>query len=178
MSMEYVSFAAAILGLLVAAMSLGWQVCSWIYDGRRVRVALVHGVLGQTMVAAGRVGRDRKPRPVAPMRQQGFTGSEVIGIAVTNVGRAPVRIDRYSAGLVRGGMSLSPVGNAIGPALPFRLPPGETETWYAHADDARALIEATRSIGRAASLHVYMSVELGTGDTVRARRTIQLGSGR
>lgn len=100
---------------------------------------------------------------------------EVVGIAVTNVGRAPVRIDRYCIALVRGGFSVYPVGNAIGPTLPYRLPPGETEVWLADAQDARALISATRSIGRIASDDVRMEVQLGTGDVKRTRRSLVVG---
>lgn len=99
----------------------------------------------------------------------------MIGIAVTNVGRAPVRIDRYSAVLQRGGMSFSPVADAVGPGLPFRLAPGETETWFALADDAHRLGSSMRAIGRNVSDDVFMSVELGTGDTVRTRRRVALG---
>jgi hypothetical protein len=93
---------------------------------------------------------------------------------VTNVGRAPVRIDRYGVQLVEGGMSFLPVGDALGPKLPFRLPPGETETWYAKVEDARALVFATRGVVKRVSDDVRMTVELGTGDTKRTRRSIHV----
>lgn len=170
--MVLAAFIVAALGLMVASLSFGWQITSWIMDGRRVRVRLLHGAMGHHGVAVGKVSRDRQPRDVNAVIAEGFTGEEIIGIAVTNVGRAPVRIDKYAVALARGGMSFIPIGDAIGPDLPFRLPPGETETWYARADDARRLISATRSIGHAASSDVYMSVELGTGDVRKTRQTV------
>lgn len=170
--MALAAFFVAALGLLVASLSFGWQIAAWVMDGRRVRVQLLHGARGQHGVAIGKVGRDKQPKDLNTVIAEGFTGEEVIGIAVTNVGRAPVRVDKYSVHLARGGMTFTPIGDAIGPALPFRLPPGETETWFALADDGRRLVSATRSIGQIASSDVYMSVELGTGDVRRTRRSV------
>ena len=162
------------VGLLLAALSLGWQIASWTLDGRRVRVRLLHGSIGPSGTATGRVGRDKKPKNLSALIAEGFTQREVIGVAVTNVGRAPVRVDRYSVRLVRGGFSFSPMGDAVGPTLPFRLAAGETESWFANADDARLLTTSTRSIGRNSSSEVFMEVKLGTGDVRRTRNTIVL----
>lgn len=170
-----VALALSIVGAVTAALSLGWQVASWSLDGRRVRVRLLHGAIGPQGTATGPVGRDGKPRDLKAINLEGFTKKEVIGIAVTNVGRAPVRVDRYEVVLVRGGFSFFPLGNAIGPTLPHRLAPGETEVWLADADDARALIRSTRAIGRGSSSDVRMQVHLGTGDVRRTRRSVVLG---
>lgn len=175
--MVVAGFALACLSLVVAGLSAGWQVYAWVLDGRRVRLALVHGVLGRAGAATGLVGRDRAPNDLSRLRSQGFDGPEVVGVSVTNVGRAPVRIDRYGVQLVEGGMSFLPVGDALGPELPFRLPPGETETWYAKVDDARALVFATRGVVRRVSNDVRMTVDLGTGDTKRTRRSVLVGDG-
>lgn len=161
--------------LVLAAASLGWQVAAWLMDGRRVRVTLLHGLLSAGGVYAGKVERGGRPRDLASLYRQGLHGTEVIGVAVTNVGRAPVRIDRYSIALAEGGMSFTPVADAIGPALPHRLPPGETETWYAEADSARALVSSVRAVGRRASDDVRAVVELSTGDEKRTRRTLTVG---
>jgi len=162
------------VGLLLAALSFGWQIASWVFDGRRVRVRLLHGAVGPAGSATGKVGKDRRPKDMKSLVAEGFDRQEVIGIAVTNVGRAPVRIDRYGVHLAEGGFSFYPIGDAIGPILPFRLAPGETETWLADANDARRLITTTRAIGKKASNDVFMQVELGTGDHRRTRQTIVL----
>jgi len=169
-----VSLLIACLSLLIGALALGWQVAAWALDGRRVRVVLLHGASGMAGAAVGKVGRNGRPVDLSQVRAEGFTGEEVIGISVTNIGRSPVRVDRYSVELTRGGMSFSPIGDAVGPELPFRLPPGESETWYARHSDALRLLHSMRSIGRAPSRTVRMSVQLGTGDIRRTRRVLEI----
>lgn len=175
--MTIAAFVLATLSLLIAALSAGWQVYAWVLDGRRVRLTLVHGVFGRGGVATGLVGRDRLPKDVSQVRSEGFDGFEVLGVSVTNVGRAPVRIERYGVELTKGGMSHLPVGDLMGPDLPFRLPPGETETCYAKVEDARPLVYATRGIRRVVSDDVRMVVKLGTGDEKRTRRSVIVGDG-
>lgn len=162
----------ALLSLAVALLSAGWQITAWVLDGRRVRLALVHGALGRGGAAVGRVERDGRPKNLTHLRDEGFFDEEVIGVSVTNVGRAPVRIDGYGVELVSGEMSFKPVGDAIGPKLPFRLPPGESETWYARAADARALVGSMGHVRHNTERRVRMTVELGTGDTRRTRRSV------
>lgn len=170
--MEIATFVIACLGLLLAVVSAAWQVFAWTFDGRRVRLRLVHGAIGPAGAVTGPVGRDGRPRDLSRVRAEGFVGEEVIGVSVTNVGRAAVRIDRYGAEVVRGGVALRPVADSLGPDLPYRLPPGETETWFVKARDARALLDAINGVRRGASREIRMSVELGTGDVRRTRRVI------
>lgn len=166
----------ACASLVLAAVSLGWQVAAWLMDGRRTRVTLLHGLMSTGGAYTGKVGRGGRPRDLTSLHRQGIHGTEVLGVAVTNVGRAPVRVDRYRIELTKGGLSFTPVADAIGPALPYRLQPGETETWYARADSARALVSSMRDIGRRASDDVRAIVQFGTGDEKRTRRTLTVGS--
>jgi hypothetical protein len=154
----------------VAALSLGWQIAVHQLEGRRVRVTLVHGAAGRGSVVTSKVGRTGAPSNHARLAEQGFTEA-VIGVAVTNLGRAPVRVDRYSVLPVgRAAASLSVLGeNVLGPELPYRLPAGETETWFVTDAQARALIAANRAMAPTSN-RVRMSVELGTGDVRRTRR--------
>lgn len=164
----------ACLSLAVAALSLGWQIAVWTLEGRRVRLTLTHGAMGFHGSVTGKVARDGRPKDLTQVRAEGFSGEEVIGVAVTNLGRAPVRIDKYSVRMVDGGLEASFLGEAIGPDLPFRLPPGETETWYARASSARALVHAQRTLRPHASGRVRMTVQLGTGDVRLTRRHLEL----
>lgn len=172
--MTVAAFIVAALGLLVAALALGWQIAAWLYDGRRVRVSLVHGAISSSLAVTGKVERDRQPRDLSSSYIPGFVGREVIGIAVTNVGRAPVRIDRCTVVPRIGALSFTAHGNIVGPDLPYRLPPGETETWFVDATDVRALITSNAGTNRRASRDVAMTVVLGTGDSRRTRRTVIL----
>jgi hypothetical protein len=175
MSIAIGALVLAVLSFIASGLSVGWQIASWMMDGRRVRVSLLHGASGPVGSAVGKVGRNRRPRNLASVRAEGFTGNEVVGIAVTNIGRAPLRVDRYGVRLVKGGFSFYPIGEAVGPTLPFRLPPGETETWYANVDDARALVASARAIGHKVPAEIRMEIELGTGDWKRTRRSLLIG---
>src|SRR5690554_5403039 len=106
--------AVACVSLLLSAGSIGWQAASWKLDGGRVRVRLVHGTLGSGGVASGPVGRDGSRRDLRLSRSSGFNGPEVVGIAVTNVGRASVRVDRYAVELGRREGGFTPLADAIG----------------------------------------------------------------
>lgn len=95
---------------------------------------------------------------------------------MTNVGRAPVTVTRYSAILIRGALSFSPIGSQIGPALPFRLQPGESDSWYADMLDVNALVQAAAAVNKKRKVRrkVCMSVELETGDIKKTRRHLSV----
>jgi hypothetical protein len=171
--MAIAAFAIACLGLLVAALSAGWQIAAWTMEGRRVKVRLFHGAGGRSGFAVGPVARDHKPLDMSSVRGEGFTGEEVVGIEVVNVGRQRVRVKGYSVKLVRGPMSFRPLGEAIGPELPHWLEPGEAETWYATRQSAEALIYATRGIDKSAR-GIRMAVLLGTGEEITTKAWLDL----
>ena len=123
--------------------------------------------------AVGPVGHDHRPRDLSGLRGEGFTGAEMIGIEVANIGRQRVRVKGYSVKLRWGPLSFHPIGDAEGPNLPHWLEPGEAETWYASMQDAQALINATRGIDRTAR-GMRMSVLLGTGEEIPTKSWIDL----
>lgn len=170
---DFAAILISVFSLAIAACSLGWQVAIWALSGRRVRLRLLHGVAGRGGFAVGAVDRSEKPLDMSSMRRQGWDGPEVIGVEVINVGRAPVSVRGYSVKAIGGGMSLRPVGDIVGPPLPFKLEPGESETWYSDARDARALLSSLAAIGRT-SRSVRMAVSLGTGQERATRRKLRL----
>lgn len=124
--------------------------------------------------------------------RQGFT-NRVVSVRVRNVGRMPVTVegwglvarptpadlvDRINAnrargrGKLAGGTDLSPVGDgSLGPALPFRLEAGASETWSMKADSVSAFVSATKVLyGDSASVVGY--IELGDGRTIVTREII------
>lgn len=165
----------ACFGAVMAVLSLGWQIAAWALEGRRVRVVLKHGAIGRGGIVAGSVDGSGKPRDLRSHREQGFTGPEVLGITATNMGRAPVTISRYSATLIGGRLSFTPAGDQIiGPDLPFRLQPGESESWYVEMNTVHAVVDAAAAVDKASSRGVAMTVELGTGDTKKTRHHIRV----
>lgn len=157
--MEVAALAIAILSLTLAALALGWQVAAWALDGPRLRATLQHGVLGRGGAVVSTVGRNSKMRDMSSMQEQGWTA----------------KIMRFGIHLQRGGMSAQyPEGNAWSPRLPYWLEPGESATWYTELQDAKALIRATRQAVRADAGGMFMTIETGTGKTVRTRRVLEL----
>ncbi|RBM16595.1 phosphoribosylamine--glycine ligase [Prauserella sp. PE36] len=165
--MTLTAFVTGLAGLVLAAMSLGWQIASWLLSGGRVKAKLRHGVIGWNGTAAvvGDVQRDGKPNDIAPVRAQGGNGPEVLALEVANVGRAAVTITSYEARLKGTGTAFGPIRDHMGPQLPHRLQPGERATWYIEMQSVRALVHAGQVIAKGAR-EVDMAVTLGTGKRV------------
>lgn len=171
--MDIAALTIAILSLIIAGLALGWQIAAWALDGPRIRATLQHGVLGRGGAVVSTVGRDNKMRDMSSMREQGWDGPDVIAVAVTNHGRLRAKVTRFGIHLQRGGMSAQyPEGNAWSPELPHWLDPGESATRYADMQDARALVYASNQL-RTNAGGVFMTVEIGTGKTLRTRRRLE-----
>lgn len=82
------------ISLVVSGLALGWQIAMWLLNGGRIRTRLMHGVVGRGGVAVGPVKRDSRRLNLGSLRSQGWNGPEVLGIEVTNVGRARVQVTR------------------------------------------------------------------------------------
>lgn len=158
------------VSLTLAALSLGWQVSLWLLGGRRIRVRLVHGVIGKGGVVSGPVKAGAKA-DIASLRTQGFNGPEVLGVQVINIGRLPVTLTSYTVKVFGGGMSYSPLADSIGPSLPFRLEAGESETWYVDFKYVRALASSDQAVGKDVS-RAYMTVDLATKHEKRTRQSV------
>lgn len=171
--MEILTLAIAALGLLVACLSFGWQIASWLLDGRRVKLVLKHGAMGRGGAALGTIKRDGRASDLTQVRGEGFTGTDVLAVTVINVGRAPVVIERYSVVLDGTGLSFTPMGDAIGESLPHELQPGRSGRWYAEIDSVRALISSADAIDVHGSA-VSMTVELGTGQTKKTPTSLRI----
>jgi hypothetical protein len=138
-------------------------------------VTLLHGAMGASGLVVGPISRNGRPNNLSAVRADGFTAKEVVGTTAINIGRASATVARYSLKLDRGGFSFTPIGEAIGPSLPLRLEPGESASWYAEMDSARALVHASSSVRRVSS-YVRMTIEMGTGDTITTRKRLYVGS--
>lgn len=123
-----------VLGFGLAALSLTWQVAVWRLAPGRARCLLLHGALNAYGGVSGPVGKDGKPRTadLELSAAQGYGGAEVLGIEVHNVGRAPLKVTSYSAVIEGTGISLSPMGDAVGPDLPHTIDPGDSAQWWSH----------------------------------------------
>lgn len=156
----------AVLGVVLACLSLGWQAATYVLTGGRVKVTLLVGALGNGGMVTGSPDK-LKPDWFEQVARQGYR-SPVVGVKVANVGRQPVTVAQWSVVCPLAG-SLTPVGSSIGPPLPHRLEVGESSTWAVDMHDVRTLMEATRKvIARGRPVVAFGQVELGDGRTKRS----------
>jgi hypothetical protein len=146
--MSVAAFTLALLGLILSVLSFGWQLASWALGGRRVSCRLVMGNLTASGVTTAPVKSDGRAPDVSHVNLLGTPGVEVLGIEISNHSRdARVAVESVRA-KSDVGISYDPLRTAHGPALPFWLETGQTQSWYIDAQTARALVYTTRRIGK------------------------------
>lgn len=160
--------------LLLAGLSLGWQVAQWLLSAARPRAELRHGLLARGSIVCGTVSKEGVGCDVAQLLMQGFTGSEVLGILVTNHGRASLSVDRVAVRARGGKMSLVPT-TTFGPDLPYTIQPGTNASWYMPLEQAEMLLAAARAANDPVT-GLYMAAELGTGRTIHTPTTFSAAS--
>lgn len=174
METESVALLISALSLVLAALALGWQIAQYLLSAGRPKATLIHGLVSASEAYSGPVRADGKGFDLDGLRRQGMGGFEAVGIQVTNHGRAPVIIESVKL-LPRGGvMSLTPVGERVGPDLPHKLEPGANASWFLDLDHAGTLAAASREVLKERISGVYMTAQLGTGKTIRTRQTLRV----
>lgn len=173
MEIEAIALLIAALSLVLAGLSLGWQIAQWLLSGGRAKATLLHGVRQGSDAIIGPVGRDGAGFNITDLRRQGIDGAEVVGIQVTNHGRAPVVVEGVRLCPRGGAMRFVPVAERLGPELPYTLEPGSNASWYMTADHAAALADASREVLTEKVTGVYMDAQLGTGKTITTRETLR-----
>lgn len=129
----------AVLGLLLSAISLGWQVASHFLTAGRVRCELWVGRSGSGSFQSG-PGYNLTSSPAhidhaytsyTPEADRTEYPHEVLIIKVSNVGRTPVTVTWPSAYFKRNaiwGIGTSPLGFEMTGSY-YMLGPGETRDW-------------------------------------------------
>ena len=132
------------------------------------------GVLNGPDALVGPVRKDGAGSNLADLRRQGFDGTAVIGIQVTNHGRAPVFVETVKLAPRGGRMQLTPVAQLHGPDLPHKIEPGANAGWYTSVDHAVTLATSSREVLHESVSGVYMTADLGTGATVETKQTLRI----
>ena len=114
----------AVLGLLFALASLGWQAWTFRLSGSRVRVEIARGLKSETHAVT--MPPTATAQQIEDVRSQGFT-QRVLAVTVSNSGRGETSIASVDVLLPRGGGVSESVHE---PPLPFRLVGESEQTWY------------------------------------------------
>ncbi len=134
----------------------------------------MHGMLQGGNALVGPVTKTGKPFGLEGLVKQGFGGQEVIGVQVTNHGRAAVTIESVSLCPRGGTMRFVPVDQRIGPDLPYLLEPGTNQGWYVPIDVGILLAQTSREAARESVTGVYMFAKLATGREVSTPTTLRM----
>jgi hypothetical protein len=158
-----------IVSLGLSALALGWNVNQFLLGGARPRADLVVGVRtegGQLITWSRDSGAAEQ---MATLAEYGQSGTHVIGIKVTNRGRAPSRVDHWTITGIGGGVSITPYGQRLGPPLPHDLAPGSNATWVMDFAPVQAAAEASAMTLGELSADLRVKAELGTGKVLVAK---------
>jgi hypothetical protein len=143
------AFVLGIIGTVLAAASLAWQVASFVYQGARPKLTPVVGIVTPGGMVTHDATRDAREGLVHAAAQLP-PGPLIIGVKVVNAGRAPFHVAGWAIRADPGGPSLMPVDVPIGgTAIPHDIPPGAnanfiTELQHVH----RFALTAERVEGR------------------------------
>lgn len=163
------AFWLALVGVVLAVASLTWQFATFRLTGSLVRAELVHGCIGPGGATYGEPGKFN----VAMMVAQGYV-MEVVGIEVFNRGRIGVNVTRWAMHSSKKD-SYMPVGDQHGPDLPHRLEPGVSAQWFMPMYTMQKIVRVNAEVlHRPNPAQCWATVQLGTGKTVKAKRTMNL----
>lgn len=149
-ALDITTLVIALIGLVAALVSLGWQVASWLLSGPRVRAGISHGVMTMS---------------------DGSIGPPCIAVEARNVGRAEASLVSWGLRLPDGGTFVPPMspGTWWGPSLPHPLAGGHSVTWLV---DIGSIVEARAQAGFD-EVDVRSVVTLGSGKKVESASTIR-----
>jgi len=173
--MELSTLLVALFGVLLGALSLGWQMANRALLRSRVKVELLVGAFPEdgTTLISGPL-RSVTAASMARLAQLGFT-RPVVAVKIRNVGRAPVTVMQW--GLVdQIGNTLTPNTDAIGHPLPFQLQVGESQVWAVDADAVRIMAHTTAMtlFDLASKVEMCGRIELAGGRVVDTKARLQL----
>lgn len=159
--MSVAALSIAIVGVILAASSLTWNIVLFLLQGARPRVTAIMGAVtadGNLIVGPALPGMVES---ITRTLEQ-FGGPMVVGVEVTNAGRAPLHIHKWSVKAEPFGATLVPLNNGdLGAETPCDITPGATQSFVMNADQVRAMLAASTAADQRAQ-RVVCTVSSGT----------------
>jgi hypothetical protein len=168
-TLDILTLVVAIVGVVLAFASLVWQGATFAWSGSRVRVKLRRGAIRRELDGILRMQGPLRPSAddKARLRKQGFI-EEVLFVEVRNVGRMAVTVENVAA-TSADGLSYSKIADPANAALPHRLEPHSGQSWHIDLAPLQAVVNL-----HGQPREVWMTVDLGTGKTLRTKETTLL----
>lgn len=132
-AIDVVTLVIAIVALVLACASFGWQVLQHILTGPRVRVELLWGGMGADRVVTGPVSGD-----LDAFKHAGVS-TFIFSVKGRNRGRYPMDVTGFAID-VEGSGAYCRAGWAPNPPLPHRLEAGSEVAFYIPLEDIEVFI--------------------------------------
>jgi hypothetical protein len=168
--MQVATFVIAVLGWVTAAISLTWNVVSWLLSAARITAELAVGAVimpgAQYMMLPAKPGwRDQVEKNLT---RNGLTGEEAVMVTARNTGRNPITIESCSFRSDTG-LAVGTIGRPDwGDAFPIRLEPGASTVVGYRAD---LILNAARYLhdkSPSTPVVIRAQLSLATGKTISA----------
>jgi hypothetical protein len=150
----------AVLGLVLALLSLGWQVVAFTRSGSRVGVTMRAGLYGRAgMVQLGE-GAFPSPEDLARLGPEGFQMPVLIA-TITNSGRLPVTVQQCRWGTKS--CVVTPTRHIAGDTFAHRLDVHDQCTAVIDLGSVSVVLGTNSDVLKDHSRDVWPVVELGNG---------------
>ncbi len=126
----------AVVGVTLAALSLGWQAATFFLTGPRVKVYLREGFRGPrgVMIAPPSIYTEGGLEALGRM---GYV-DHVLAVEAVNRGRLPATVHNWAIRFGNNVVYTNPA-DPQNPQLPYRLESHTSASWYAPLDDLQSL---------------------------------------
>ncbi|MFN3003021.1 hypothetical protein [Mycolicibacterium wolinskyi] len=145
--MTVAALVLGIVGTVLAALSLGWNVAQYLLSGARPRLVPVIGAHygGGAFPVDATV--DARPTLLALEAQfDADPDDRIVGVRVVNRGRADLRVTGWDFRVLPAGPRQFPALAPGSPAIPCTIPPGGEETFFTSAATVRAAAVVTQAV--------------------------------
>ncbi|SMD24201.1 hypothetical protein [Lentzea albidocapillata] len=161
--LQIATFVVAVVAIVMSALTLTWQVANYLLTGGRPKVELRVGAIHESGQLVHGPVRNLSAEWAQRHARQGFT-RPVLVVQVRNVGRLPVTIAEWSVTAEPAGAAFQPIGESIGPDLPYKLEPGASETWALELHTVETLVSVTAETFEVAKGKTTVRGKVGLGD--------------
>jgi hypothetical protein len=167
---QILTFVVALVGLVFAAASLGWNVAQFLLTGGRPKLRLIVGALTETGVITVPITVHMN-RELDRLAEHNGYNRRVVGAIMTNAGRGPATVERW--GLSCGEATYWVGAESLGPELPKTLDGGGAKlTVVAPIGPVERLAYAMSTTQPQADVPVRAIVELGNGRMLRSTQAL------
>ncbi|BBZ22913.1 hypothetical protein MHIB_13310 [Mycolicibacter hiberniae] len=160
--MTVAALVLGIIGTVLAAASLGWNVAQYLLSGARPKLRPIVGTDYGGSTVPFEATTDVRPN-LGQLETQldSDPRDRVLGVTVVNKGRADLVITRWSFRSEPSGAEFQPPADPGCPHLPCTVPPGGETTLFTKLDRVRFLVAAGEVVGGRRPQRVVATVTSG-----------------